>query len=71
MAGIPRGNLPSTAPQGQSEGRSGNGWGLATGERSRYGGDWEPTVTYLLILIVAEFVAYAALRYTFRSSLGG
>lgn len=60
----------SNAPQGQSVGINGKGWGLTSlgGGRS---GPWEPTVTYLLVLIVLEFVAYAALRYTFKSVHGG
>lgn len=69
MAGIPRGYQSSTAPQGQAEGRSGYGWGLRT-SRSTDGG-WEPTVTYLLVLVLVEFLAYCALRYAFRSTHGG
>lgn len=71
MAGIPRGQAASTAPQGQAEGRNGYGWGLGMGSRNREDGSWEPTVTYLIVLILAEFAAYAALRYAFRSTHGG
>jgi len=33
--------------------------------------DWHPTVLNLVILIVLEIVAYAAMRYAFRSAHGG
>lgn len=33
--------------------------------------DWQPTVLNLVILIVLELLAFAALRYTFRSAHGG
>ena len=32
--------------------------------------DWNPTVVNLLVLILLELVAYAVLRYVFRSALG-
>jgi hypothetical protein len=72
MAGInPRGvtNSGSNAPQGQSVGRTGKGWGITAFNGG--GAGWSPTVSYLLILVVLEFFAYAALRYTFRSVHGG
>lgn len=53
-------------------GASGAGYGLVSGTRSRIGaGDWQPTVVYLLILVVVEMAAFAGLRYTFRSVHGG
>lgn len=72
MAGIPRGQLSNTAPQGQAEGRSGKGFGLVgmTGDSSPLG-DWEPTVVYLLVLVIIEFAAYCGLRYAFRNVHGG
>lgn len=70
MASISR---ASTAPQGQSEGREGKGFGLRGLRKSRHtnGGNWEPTVLYLMLLVILEFVAYGALRYAFRSVHGG
>ena len=53
-----------------SVGVNGKGWGLA-GMGSRGGGGWTPTVTYLLLLVIAEFAAYALLRYTFRQVHAG
>lgn len=32
---------------------------------------WSPTVTNLMILVLLEFAAYAALRYAFKSAHGG
>ena len=32
--------------------------------------DWHPTVVNLLVLILLELVAYAVLRYVFRTALG-
>jgi len=61
----------SNAPQGQSVGRSGKGWGLGIRNMNYRGGPWEPTVTYLLILVVLEFFAFCALRYAFQSVHGG
>lgn len=34
-------------------------------------GDWHPTVVNLLVLLALELVAYAGLRYLFRTALGG
>lgn len=70
MAGINRG--VTTAPQGRSEGRDGKGQGLVGMRYTRNSnGSWEPTVLYLLLLVVVEIVAYGALRYAFRSVHGG
>lgn len=33
--------------------------------------DWHPTVINLVVLILLELVAYASLRYLFRTALGG
>jgi hypothetical protein len=33
--------------------------------------DWHPTVINLLVLIVLEMAAYAALRWAFRTAHGG
>jgi hypothetical protein len=44
---------------------------MAASTRGQSVGDWHPTVVNLLVLIVLELVAYAALRYVFRSALGG
>lgn len=75
MAGIRRGDVVNTAPNGSSIGREGNGQGLVTGKGSRYSsmslGQWEPTVVYLLLLTILEIFAYAGLRYLFRSVHGG
>lgn len=73
MAGINPRNVNqdgSNASQGQSVGRTGKGWGM-TMLSNRREGPWEPTVTYLLLLVILEFAAYAVLRYTFRSVHGG
>lgn len=59
----------STAPNGQSVGVRGKGWGLM--KSSNTAGNWEPTLTYLLLLVVAEMIAFCALRYAFRSVHGG
>lgn len=32
---------------------------------------WHPTVVNLLVLVIVEIAAYAALRYAFRSFHGG
>lgn len=32
---------------------------------------WQPTVAYLVALIVVELAAYAGLRYVFRNAHGG
>ncbi len=44
---------------------------MAASTRGQSVGDWHPTVVNLIVLIVLELVAYAALRYVFRSALGG
>lgn len=35
------------------------------------GGTWTPTVVNLVVLVVIEIAAYAALRYVFRTAHGG
>jgi hypothetical protein len=70
MAGINRSGSASTAPQGQSEGRNGKGQGLDRYKPATAGG-WEPTVVFLLALVVLEIVGYGALRYAFRGVHGG
>jgi hypothetical protein len=71
MAGINRDT--STAPQGSGNvGRDGKGWGLRGVRWSNSGGGtWEPTITYLILLVIAEIFAFSALRYTFKGVHGG
>lgn len=73
MAGIPRGNNPTTAPQGSGNvGRDGKGSGLVGMRSAGKGvGGMEPTVLYLMVLVVIEILAYGALRYAFRGVHGG
>lgn len=71
MAGINRNGAPSTAPQGQSEGRNGKGQGLLGMSRYSQSGTWEPTVVYLLILVFLEIAAYGFFRATFKGVHGG
>lgn len=61
----------SNAPQGQSVGVRGKGWGLGIRNMNYRGGPWEPTVTYLLLLVVAEVILFCTLRYVFASVHGG
>jgi hypothetical protein len=35
------------------------------------GADWHPTIVSLMVLIVVEMAAFAALRYAFRTAHGG
>jgi hypothetical protein len=72
MPSINRNNISSAPAQSQSqgEGRNGGGWGLGLSSRNRTG-PWEPTVVYLLLLIVLEYAAFIGLRYTFRGTHGG
>jgi hypothetical protein len=71
MAGINRA-LPSTTPEGQSEGRFGKGQGLlGIGRYTAGTGNWEPTVVYLIVLIIAEILLYGYLRVAFKSVHGG
>lgn len=70
MAGINRSGA-STAPQGQSVGREGKGYGLIGMRYSKGNGGWEPSVVYLLILVVAEILLYGYFRYAFRGAHGG
>lgn len=69
MAGISR--AVTTESQGSGNtGREGKGWGLR-GMRYSNAGGTEPTVLYLILLIIAEVFAYGALRYAFRGVHGG
>lgn len=69
MAGISRDT--STAPQGSgSTGINGKGSGLR-GMRYINNGSMEPTVIYLMLLILVEIIGYGFLRYAFRSVHGG
>lgn len=52
-------------------GRNGSGWGLLGMGGQGEGGTWHPTVTYLVVLVILEFLAFAAMRYTFRKVHGG
>lgn len=54
-------------------GATGNGYGLApsTGRSRVSAGQWQPTVLYLLLLVVIEMAVFAGLRYTFRTVHGG
>lgn len=61
----------STSPQGQSEGRDGKGQGLWGMRHMSTNGSWEPTVMFLLLLVLVEMFAYSALRYTFKNAHGG
>ncbi len=56
-------NLPGATPPGTVPATGSAMPGLAAK-------DWHPTVVNLLILILLELVAYAVLRYVFRSALG-
>jgi len=71
MAGIRRTGVSSTAPQGQSEGRDGLGQGLTSRYKSFTSGSWEPTIIFMLLLVLVEIFAYGGLRYMFRSVHGG
>jgi hypothetical protein len=44
---------------------------MATPAKGAGPADWHPTVLNLVILIALEMVAYAALRYAFRTAHGG
>lgn len=69
MAGISRDT--STAPQSSGNtGINGKGSGFR-GMRYLNSGSMEPTVLYLMLLILAEIIGYGMLRYTFRSVHGG
>lgn len=68
MVAVPRGQATSTSPD-IGAGRNGTGYGLFAKKNANAG--FHPTVLSLMILVVAEFAAYAALRYTFRSAHGG
>lgn len=60
-------------PQGTSTtGREGKGFGLR-GMVPRYtsGGNWQPTATYLILLVILEIFAYGMLRYVFKGVHGG
>lgn len=66
MAGVERNDVNTVGSRGR-------GWGLGTYVRNgnRWGGAWEPTVTFLIALIILEFVAFAGLKYAFKSVHGG
>lgn len=34
-------------------------------------GQWNPTVSYLVLLVIAEYATLCVLRYVFRSAHGG
>lgn len=73
MPKINRGTDSPTSSEGQSVvsmPSRGKGYGLFAG-RMNSKGQWEPTVVALIVLILLEFAAYAALRYSFRSVHGG
>jgi hypothetical protein len=52
-------------------GASGMGYGIMSTRSRISAGQWEPTVVYLLLLVLFEMAAFAGLRYTFRSVHGG
>jgi hypothetical protein len=55
-----------------SVGKNGRGWGFTTPSAgSSVTSGWQPTVVYLLLLVIAELFAFSALRYVFRSVHGG
>jgi hypothetical protein len=61
----------TTAPQGSGNtGRWGKGFGLV-GQRYAGPNNTEPTVMYLILLIILEMVGYGVLRYVFRGVHGG
>jgi hypothetical protein len=68
MVAVPRGNATSTSPD-IGAGRNGTGYGLFA--KKNASGGFHPTVVSLMVLVLLEFAAYAALRYTFRSAHGG
>lgn len=73
MAGINRSGTASTAPQGQSEGRSGKGQGLLgmRYKKSDSNGGWEPTTLYLILLVIVEITIYGVARYSLKGVHGG
>lgn len=67
---VNRNNVTTTSPN-SAVGRNGSGYGLFNYGKRNASGKWEPSVVYLLLLVVLEFVGYCALRYAFRSVHGG
>lgn len=74
MPAINRNNTSTTSPDGQAVGTEsmgrGKGYGLFAG-RIASGGQYEPTVVALIVLILLEFAGYVALRWSFRTVHGG
>lgn len=68
---VNRNNVTTTSPDSSGVGSTGKGYGLFNYRSKKGGSSWEPTVIYLLLLVVLEGVAYCALRYAFRSVHGG
>lgn len=72
MAAVNRNKVTNTSPVGQSVGVNGKGYGLGNNLSVRGKATaWQPTVVYLLVLVVAEMFAYCGLRYAFRQVHGG
>lgn len=65
-SGYYRGAPPKAGGQGSMAGPKG------AGSRPLFKAEgWTPTVSNLIVLVVLEIVAYAALRYVFRTAHGG
>ena len=59
------------ANSGRGVGRNGGGYGLFGKKVGTTSAPYHPTVIALMVLIIAEFAAYCALRYAFKTVHGG
>lgn len=63
---------PPTNSEGNTIGVNGKGQGLmGLGRYASGSGKWEPSVVYLIVLVILEIVLYGYLRMAFKSVHGG